>query len=69
MATLRFDLEDSAKHALNGGRFAIVPGDPASSQMIKRVTATSPAVRMPRGQGGTTAGDPLTERQIAPLTR
>src|SRR5207342_9033 len=26
MATLRFDLEDGAKHALSGGRFAIVPG-------------------------------------------
>ena len=39
MATLRFDLEDGAKHALSGGRFAIVPGDPANSQMIKRITA------------------------------
>src|SRR5262245_66304080 len=28
-ATLRFDLEDGAKHALSGGRFAVVPGDPA----------------------------------------
>src|SRR5512138_1864556 len=42
-ATLRFDLEDGAKHALSGGRFAIVPGDPANSQMIKRITATNPA--------------------------
>src|SRR5262245_8911845 len=69
MATLRFDLEDGAKHALRDGRFAIVPGDPASSQMIKRITATNPAVRMPRSQGGTAAGEPLTERQIALLTR
>src|SRR5437762_2174985 len=42
-ATLRFDLEDGAKHALSGGRFAIIAGDPADSQMIKRVTATDPA--------------------------
>src|SRR5204863_3222924 len=59
-ATVRFDLEDGAKHALNGGRFAIVPGNPASSQMIKRITASDPAVRMPRSQGGAAAGEPLT---------
>ena len=69
MATLRFDLEDGAKHALSGGRFAIVPGDPAKSQMIARITATNPAVRMPRSQGGAAAGEPLSEREIALLTR
>ncbi len=69
MATLRFDLEDGAKHALRDGRFAIVPGDPANSQMIQRITATNPAVRMPRSQGGAAEGEPLTERQIALLTR
>ncbi len=69
MATLRFDLEDGAKHALSGGRFAVVPGDPANSQLINRITATNPAVRMPRGQGGTSAGEPLTPRQVALLTR
>ena len=50
MATLRFDLEDGAKHALRGGRFAIVPGDPDKSELIQRVTATNPAVRMPRSR-------------------
>jgi len=69
MATLRFDLEDGAKHALSGGRFAIVPGDPANSQLLKRITATNPAVRMPRSQGGAGAGEPLTEREIALLSR
>src|SRR5262245_25991380 len=69
LATLRFDLEDGAKHALSGGRFAIVPGDPAKSEMIRRITATNPAVRMPRSQGGAAPGEPLTERQIALLTR
>src|SRR4029450_472138 len=38
-ATLRFDLEEGAKHALRGGRFAVVPGDPANSQLIRRITA------------------------------
>src|SRR6185295_8532802 len=68
-ATLRFDMEDVAKHQLSGGRFAIVPGDPAKSVMIQRITNANPAVRMPRSQGGAAAGEPLTPRQIAMLTR
>ena len=48
MATLRFDSEEGAKQALRDGRFAIVPGDPARSELIARVTAADPAVRMPR---------------------
>jgi hypothetical protein len=67
--TVRFDLEDGARHALSGGQFAVVPGDPANSQMIKRITAADPAVRMPRSQGGAAAGEPLTGREIALLTR
>jgi len=43
---LRFDMEVEAKQDL-GGRFAIVPGDPAKSEMIRRITATVPAMRMP----------------------
>ena len=69
MATLRFDQEEGAKRALKDGRFAIVPGDPAHSQMIGRITATNPAVRMPRSQNGAAAGEPLSERQVALLTR
>ena len=69
LATLRFDSEEGAKHALKDGRFAIVPGDPATSQLIARITATSPAVRMPRSQNGAAAGEPLSERQVALLTR
>jgi len=69
MATLRFDSEDGAKHALKDGRFAIVPGEPARSQVIARITATNPAVRMPRSQNGAAAGEPLGERQVALLTR
>jgi hypothetical protein len=65
MATIRFDLEDGAKHALSGGRFAIVTGDPARSQMIARIMAANPAIRMPRSQGGAAAGEPLTARNRA----
>jgi hypothetical protein len=69
MATLRFDREDGAKHALKSGRFAIVASDPARSELLARVTSTNPAVRMPRSQNGAAAGEPLTARQIALLTR
>jgi len=69
LATLRFDQEQGAKRALKDGRFAIVPGDAAKSQLLARITATNPAVRMPRSQNGAAAGEPLTERQVALLTR
>jgi len=69
IATLRFDQEEGAKRALKDGRFAIVAGEPARSQMIARITATNPAVRMPRSQNGAAAGEPLSERQVALLTR
>ncbi|HXB68408.1 MAG TPA: DUF1553 domain-containing protein [Candidatus Acidoferrales bacterium] len=43
---LRLDSEAAAKADL-GGRRAIVEGDPVASQMVKRITAESKAVRMP----------------------
>ena len=70
MATVRFDLEEGAKHELKGGRFAVVPGDPTKSEMIRRITATNAAVRMPKsGVGGVSPGDPLTSREVALLRR
>ena len=63
MKALRFDREEVAKHALADGRFAIVPGDPAESLLIQRVTATNPAVRMPMG------GEALSARQIELIRR
>jgi hypothetical protein len=42
----RLDSEVAAKADL-GGRFAIVPGDPARSQLVRRITAEKPALRMP----------------------
>src|SRR5436190_9239732 len=43
---LRLDSEAAAKSDL-GGRRAVVEGDPASSQMIRRITAENKAQRMP----------------------
>src|SRR5438046_6183668 len=43
---LRLDSEASAKADL-GGRRAIVEGDPAASQMIRRITSENKAQRMP----------------------
>ena len=63
MAGLRFDREDVAKQALKSGHIAIVPGDTAKSEMIRRVSATETAVRMPRG------AEPLSARDIALLRR
>jgi len=68
-ASLRLDLEEGAKRELKGNRHAIVAGDPANSQIIARITATNPVIRMPRSQGGAAAADPLSPRQIALLTR
>ena len=49
-ANLRLDQADSAYAALAGGRgerHAIVPGKPDDSEMIRRVTHQTPALRMP----------------------
>ena len=48
---LRFDVEADAKQDL-GGRFAIVPGDAAKSEMIRRITSADPARRMPPESSG-----------------
>ena len=60
LSNLRFDTEAGAKQDL-GGRFAIVPGDPAKSEILRRITAADAAVRMPLG------GAPLNSREIALL--
>jgi hypothetical protein len=43
---LRFDTEAGAKQDL-GGHFAIAPGDTAKSELIRRITAANPGMRMP----------------------
>ncbi|MEZ5399684.1 MAG: DUF1553 domain-containing protein [Bryobacteraceae bacterium] len=59
---LRLDREEEAK-AVRNGHAAIVPGDPAASELIRRVTAESKARRMPPAH----SGDALTQRQIETL--
>jgi hypothetical protein len=63
LAGLRFDREEVAKQALRSGHVAIVPGDPGGSELLKRVTATDPRVRMPQ------RAEPLTENEVALLRR
>lgn len=48
-AGLRLDLFASATAELpeSPGKFAIVPGDPESSELIRRITSTDPDVMMP----------------------
>jgi len=64
LSKLRFDVEEAAFADL-GGRRAIVPGDPAKSEMIRRITSADPAVRMPLAA----AGHPLTDTQVALIRR
>ena len=61
---LRLDTEAGAKVDL-GGHFGIVPGDPAKSAVIQRITADE-GRRMPPAWAGTSR---LSEREIGLLTR
>lgn len=61
---LRLDSEDAARADLGRSRHAIVPGQPAQSQLVKRITATDEALRMPPAELGRT----LSEREITLLT-
>ena len=62
-AGLRLDTEAGAK-AARGQRTPIVPGNPAASEIIRRVTQAQPALRMPPPYAGK---KPLTESEIATL--
>jgi hypothetical protein len=59
---LRLDSEAAAKADL-GGRHAIVDGDPAASEMIRRITSENKATRMPP----TYSGLKLSDGEIATL--
>jgi mono/diheme cytochrome c family protein len=62
---LRFDTEEGAKQKL-GNHFAIVPGEPANSELIRRITAPSNSpMRMPPAS----AGQPLNEKEVDLLRR
>ena len=65
LSKLRLDVETSARGDL-GGHSAIVPGDPAASELIRRVTSGDQARRMPPAYAG---AEKLSSREIALLTR
>src|SRR5512144_1467992 len=58
---LRLDQESSSKADLGKGRFAIVPRDPGRSEVVRHITAASPAVRMPPSYAGK---EPLSQAEI-----
>src|SRR5882724_4883941 len=65
MSKLRLDTEAGAKSDL-GGHFAIVPGNAANSELIRRVSSDDLARRMPPAYSGAAK---LTDREIGLLTR
>src|SRR2546421_554715 len=46
-AGMRLDLREMAVAALPDGKVPIVPGEPDKSEVVRRVFATNPAIRMP----------------------
>src|SRR5260221_6374353 len=62
---LRLDLEKFAKGDL-GGHFAVVPGEPGSSEMIRRVSSNDTARRMPPAWSGAVK---LKDAEVDLLTR
>jgi hypothetical protein len=63
---MRLDLESGAKIDLAGGRKAIVPGDPAQSELYKRITSDNAATRMPPAYAGR---DKLSAAEIDRIRR
>ena len=60
MSKLRLDTEAGAFADL-GGRSAIVPGEPARSEMYRRISSSDPATRMPPAFSGRTLTAPEIE--------
>src|SRR5258708_33100819 len=58
---LRFDNEEGARIDLAKGRYAMVPGDPAKSELYLRITSENQALRMPHAYAG---HEKLTSREI-----
>jgi hypothetical protein len=63
---LRLDQEAGAKADLGKGRFAIVPHEPDRSELMRRITAASPAMRMPPAYAGK---EPLSSAEIDTIRR
>ena len=64
-AGLRLDDRDAAQSLLESGVRALVPGDPAASELFARLTAVDPDGRMPPVETGKT----LDETQIDSIRR
>ena len=64
-AGLRLDQRDAATKPLESGATAIVPGDPATSELLARVTSTDPDVVMPPPR----LGKPITPQEAEILRR
>jgi len=62
---LRLDLRERAVQRADSGRAAIVAGDPASSELVRRIQSDDPDARMPPPDSGKT----LTPEQIELLTQ
>src|SRR4030088_857838 len=58
---LRFDIESGARIELGKGRYAIVPGDPAQSELVRRIASGDAAIRMPPAYAGRA---PLKDKEI-----
>ncbi|MBI1352950.1 MAG: DUF1553 domain-containing protein [Acidobacteria bacterium] len=66
LSGLRLDNFEGATRDL-GGRAAIVPGDPDASEIIRRVTHESEALRMPPAYAGT--GKTISDAELGVLRR
>ncbi|MEO6725044.1 MAG: DUF1553 domain-containing protein [Blastocatellia bacterium] len=64
---LRLDSEAAATADLGSGRHAIIPGDIEHSQLVRRITATDDAMRMPPPHM-VASGRKLTDAEIQLLT-
>jgi len=64
-AGLRLDLREVATAALESGATAVVPGDPAGSELVARIESTDPDVVMPPPR----IGKPITPAEAGILKR
>ncbi|MGB8854577.1 MAG: PSD1 and planctomycete cytochrome C domain-containing protein [Pirellulales bacterium] len=64
-AGLRLDSRDAAIATLDSGARAVVPGDPAASEIIRRITSSDPDVVMPPPR----VGKPITPAEADLLAR
>jgi hypothetical protein len=63
MGGLVFENADTAYGLLlgtSGGRARVIPGDPACSLLLERLTSTDPNFHMPPGPNSISAGDRCT---------